>query len=324
MPVFDHFSFQEAIGAYLVAHILVIILGVSGLIDKVMKWIPVPIVMGMIVGVMIRFSTEMITSVTISPVLAGSAILVFLLSTRYFKKIPPVLSALFVAVLLAVFTNEFQFQNAHNAFILPQLIIPTFNFDAILSIGIPLALLIICTENAQAAGVLMAQGYKPPNNAMAIYGSIVGLIGSFFGAHAINIAGPMTAICSAEEVGKKESRYAAAAVCGGLFSTFGLFAAVVVPLVIAMPSVIVSVIAGLAMLGVLINSLKTAFSDSKFQMGAFFALIIGMSGVNFFNISAPLWAIVGSLFVSLLVEKDHFVWRVKEEKALGSKVETSV
>ena len=89
-----HFSFQEAIGAYLVAHILVIILGASGLIDKVMKWIPVPIVMGMIVGVMIRFSTEMITSVTISPILAGSAILVFLLSTRFFKKVPPVLSAL--------------------------------------------------------------------------------------------------------------------------------------------------------------------------------------------------------------------------------------
>jgi benzoate membrane transport protein len=41
-------------------------------------------------------------------------------------------------------------------------------------------------------------------------------------------------------------------------------------------------------------------------MGAFFALIIGMSGVSFFNISAPLWAIVGSLLVSILVEKDHF------------------
>ena len=315
-----HFSFNEAIGAYLVAHILVIILGVSGLIDKVMKWIPVPIVMGMIVGVMIRFATEMITSITISPLLAGSAILVFLLSSRFLKKVPPVLSALVVAVLLAVFTNEFQIQNVQDAFIIPQLIMPAFSLDAIVSIGIPLALLIICTENAQATGVLMAQGYKPPNSAMAIYGSIVGLIGSFFGAHAINIAGPMTAICSAKEVGKKESRYAAAVVCGVLFSTFGLFAAVVVPFVIAMPGVIVSVIAGLAMLGVLINSLKTAFSDSKFQMGAFFALIIGMSGVNFFNISAPLWAIVGSLFVSLLVEKEHFVLRVKAEKALGSKV----
>ena len=282
-----HFSLNEAIGAYIVAHILVIILGASGLIDKVMKWIPVPIVMGMIVGVMIRFATEMITSITISPLLAGSAILVFLLSSRFLKKVPPVLSALIVAVLLAVFTNEFKIQNVHNSFIIPQLIMPAFSLDAIVSIGIPLALLIICTENAQATGVLMAQGYKPPNSAMAIYGSIMGLIGSLFGAHAINIAGPMTAICSANEVGKKESRYAASVANGVFFSTFGLFAAMVVPFVIAMPGVIVSVIAGLAMLGVLINSLKTAFSDSKFQMGAFFALIIGMSGVNFFNISAP-------------------------------------
>lgn len=301
-----HFTMREAIGAYLVAHILIILLGASGLIDKVMRWIPIPIVMGMIVGVMIRFATDMITSLTVSPILAGSAILVYLLSTRFLKKFPPVLSALLVTVLLAIFMNEFQFQNAQSLFILPKFFIPTFSLDAVLSIGVPLALLIICTENAQASGVLMAQGYKPPNNAMAINGSIVGLIAAFFGGHAINIAGPMTAICSAEEVGTKESRYAAAVVSGGLFSIFGLFAAAVVPLVIAMPGVIVSVIAGLAMLGVLINSLKTAFSASTFQMGAFFALIIGMSDVSFFNISAPLWAIVGSLFVSFLVEREHF------------------
>ncbi|WP_085994144.1 benzoate/H(+) symporter BenE family transporter [Oceanobacillus senegalensis] len=318
-----HFSLNEAIGAYIVAHILVIVLGASGLIDKVMKWIPVPIVMGMIIGVMIRFATEMITSITISPLLAGSAILAFLLSSRLLKKVPPVLSALVVAVLLAVFMNEFKVQNVYDSFIIPQLIMPAFSLDAIISIGIPLALLIICTENAQATGVLMAQGYKPPNSAMAVNGSIVGLIGSLFGAHAINIAGPMTAICSANDVGRKESRYAASVACGVFFSAFGLFAAMVVPLVIAMPIVIVSVIAGLAMLGVLINSLKTAFSDSTFQMGAFFALIIGMSGVNFFNIGAPLWAIVGSLFVSFLVENEHFVSKVKAEKRNSSKAETS-
>ncbi|MBY0221758.1 MULTISPECIES: benzoate/H(+) symporter BenE family transporter [Sporosarcina] len=307
-----HFTMREAIGAYLVAHILIILLGASGLIDKVMRWIPIPIVMGMIVGVMIRFATDMITSLTVSPILAGSAILVYLLSTRFLKKFPPVLSALLVTVLLAIFMNEFQFQNAQSLFILPKFFIPTFSLDAVLSIGVPLALLIICTENAQASGVLMAQGYKPPNNAMAMNGSIVGLIAAFFGGHAINIAGPMTAICSAEEVGTKESRYAAAVVSGGLFSIFGLFAAAVVPLVIAMPGVIVSVIAGLAMLGVLITSLKTAFSANKFQMGAFFALIIGMSDVSFFNISAPLWAIIGSLFVSFLVEREHFARNKRE------------
>ncbi|WP_338469494.1 benzoate/H(+) symporter BenE family transporter [Niallia sp. XMNu-256] len=318
-----HFSINEAIGAYLIAHIIVILLGFTGLIDKVMKWIPVPIVMGMIVGVMIRFATEMITSVTISPLLAGVSILVFLLSTKFFKKVPPVLTTLIAAIILAIVTNQFQFQGAGDLFVLPQVIMPSFSLDAIVSIGIPLALLIICTENAQASGVLIAQGYKPPNSAMAVYGSTVGLIASFFGAHAINIAGPMTAICSAKEVGPKEGRYAASFANGAFFSAFGLFASMVVPFVVAMPGVIVTVIAGLAMLGVLINSLKTAFSDNKFQMGAFFALIIGMSGVSFFNISAPLWAIIGSLIVSFIVEKDHFVLKAKAEKKRKVSVETS-
>ncbi len=301
-----HFSLNEAIAAYLAANILVLILGASGLIDKVMKWIPIPIVMAMIVGVMIRFATEMITSITVSPLLAGTAILVFLLSSRYLKKVPPVLTALIAALLLAIFTNAFEVQNIHSVYTVPQLIMPVFSLEAIFSIGIPLALLIICSENAQATGVLMAQGFKPPNSAMAICGSAVGILASFFGGHATNIAGTMTAICSAKEVGEKESRYASSVLNGVFFSTFGLLASLIIPFVIAMPIVIVNVIAGLAMLGILINSLKTAFSDSKFQIGAFFALIIGVSGVNFFNISAPLWAILGGLLVSFLMETDHF------------------
>ena len=306
-----HFSLDEAIGAYLAANIIVLILGASGLIDKVMKWIPIPIVMAMIVGVMIRFATNMITSIAVSPVLAGSAILVFLLSTRFLKKIPPVLTAFIAAVLLAIATNAFSIQSIQYSFMIPQLIMPTFSLEAILSIGIPLALLIICSENAQATGVLMLQGYKPPISAMAIVGSIVGVIASFFGGHATNIAGTMTAICSAKEVGEKESRYASSVLNGVFFSTFGLLASLIIPFVIAMPIVIVNVIAGLAMMGILIHSLKTAFSDSKFQIGAFFALIIGISGVNFFNISAPLWAILGGLLVSFLIEKDHFKLRSK-------------
>ncbi|MCQ6276906.1 benzoate/H(+) symporter BenE family transporter [Bacillus sp. V3B] len=311
-----HFSLNEAIGAYIVANLLIFVLGLSGLIEKVMNWIPVPIVMGMIVGVMIRFATEMITSLSLSPLLAGSAILVYLLSSRFLKKLPPILPALVVSILLAFLTSEFKVETIQSAFILPQVEMPLFTLEAIVSISIPLALLIICTENAQATGVLLAQGYKPPVSAMSSYGASVGFFASFFGSHAANIAGPMTAICSAKETGKKESRYAASVVNGVWFAIFGLFASLVVPLVIAMPSAIVSAIAGLAMLGVLLNALKTAFSNSKFQMGAFFAFIIGMSGVNFFNISAPLWAIVGSLLVSLLIEKDHFEWKSKKDERM--------
>ncbi len=313
-----HFSLPEAIGAYLVANLIVLGLGATGLIDKVMNWIPVPIVMGMIVGVMMRFAIEMITSVEISPLLAGSAILVYLFSSRFIKKVPPVLVALVVSVLLAVVTNEFNFSKVQGSFMLPQLEIPTFSVQAIISLSIPLAILIICTENAQTTGILMAKGFKPPSSAMAVFGAILGFFASFFGAHAINTAGPMTAICASDDSGKKEGRYAASVANSVLFACFGVFAAFVVPFVIAMPAVIVSTIAGLAMIGVLLSSLKIAFADTTFQMGAFFALVIGMSGVNFFNIGAPLWAIVGSILVSLLIEKNDFDKKIKVENNLKS------
>ena len=37
------------------AGVIVLILGASGLIGKIMRWLPLPIVMAMITGAMIRF-----------------------------------------------------------------------------------------------------------------------------------------------------------------------------------------------------------------------------------------------------------------------------
>ncbi|WP_261133961.1 benzoate/H(+) symporter BenE family transporter [Bacillus sp. Marseille-Q3570] len=303
----SHFSLNEAAGAYLVAGIIVFILGISGLISKVMHWIPVPIVMAMIVGAMIKFGTGMITSLEKAPIIAGSAILVYLLSSSFVKKVPPILSAFLVAIILAVFTNQFHMGAMEPNFIIPQLVIPTFSLDAIISISIPLALLVIGAENAQATGVLIAQDYKPPINAMTIYSGIGGIVTSLFGGHNANVAGPMTAICASEESGKdKNARYASVVVNGVLFGAFGLLAGVAVPFVTAMPGVLIGTVAGLAMIGVLLSSLQSAFSKPRFQIGSFFALVIGMSGVSFFAISSPFWAIVGGVIVSYFIERRDF------------------
>ncbi|MCP3761105.1 benzoate/H(+) symporter BenE family transporter [Domibacillus sp. A3M-37] len=318
-----NFSLSDAAGAYLAAGIIVFVLGITGVIGKVTKWIPVPIVMAMIVGAMIRFGTDMILSVEQAPLVAGTAILVYLFSTRYIKKVPPILSAFLVAVILSISTGQFQVQEMDSAFSLPQMLFPTFNLDAIISIGIPLALLVIGAENAQATGVLMAQGYKPPVNAMTIISGIGGIVTSFFGGHNANIAGPMTAICSSKEAGEKQGRYASVIVCGVLFSAFGLFAGVVLPFVTAMPKVLIGTIAGLAMIGVLLNSLQSAFAKPRFQIGAFFALVIAMSGVSFFGVSSPFWAILGGIAVSLIIEKVDFATISNDQEGQGGEDEIS-
>jgi hypothetical protein len=55
------------------------------------------------------------------------------------------------------------------------------------------------------------------------------------------------------------------------------------------------------------------FSESL-RLWLFLAFIIGMSGVNFLNISTPLWTMIESLIVSFFIEKDHFEWKRIEEK----------
>ncbi|MGE7651262.1 benzoate/H(+) symporter BenE family transporter [Peribacillus frigoritolerans] len=302
----SNYSLNEAAGAYLAAGLIVFMLGITGVIGKVMDWIPVPIVMSMVVGTMISFGTEMIASLEKAPIIAGSSILVYLLSFRYIKKFPPILISFAVAIILSVWMGEFQVKDVSSVFVVPQLVTPSFNIDAIISMGIPLALLVIGAENAQATGVLNTQGYKPPVNEMTILSGIGGGITSFFGGHNANIAGSMTAICASKEAGQKEGRYAAVVVCGVLFSTFGLFAGTVMPFVAAMPKVLISTVAGLAMMGVLLSSLQEAFSKPQFQFGSFFALIIAMSGVHFYDISSPFWAILGGVAVSLIIEKPDF------------------
>lgn len=301
------FTINEAVGAYLLAGILVLIFGISGLVGKLMRWLPLPIVMAMIAGAMIRFGTGIITSANEAPVIGVAALIGFLLLPRLTKKIPPVLGALVLGIMAAGYVGGLNLSGVSYKFVAPQLFSPAFNLNAFFSISIPLAALVIGAENAQAIGVLMSKGYKAPINAITIISGIGGIATSFFGGHNANIAGPMTAICASEEAGdNKEGRYAASFINGILLIAFGLIASIAVAFVTGLPKELVGIVAGLAMMGVLIGSFDEAFSTKQFKVGAFFALIIAMSGITMLKISAPFWALLGGVIVSYLVEPKDF------------------
>ena len=54
----------------------------------------------------------------------------------------------------------------------PEFVMPTLSFKAIIDISLPLFFLVIGVQNIQAVGVLLAEDYKPPINAMYIVPSI--------------------------------------------------------------------------------------------------------------------------------------------------------
>lgn len=301
------FTFSEMVGAYLFAGLIVLVLGLTGLVRKVAAWLPFPIIMAMIAGALIRFGTGVVTAGVAAPVIVGAAVVGYLLLSKYVRAVPGVLGALALGTLAAVFTGGFGQIEGGLGLTAPQLFAPAFDVGAILAVGIPLALLVVGAENAQAMGVLMAEKYRPPFNAMTIISGIGGLVAPLFGGHNANIAGPMTAICSSEQAGEnREGRYAATVVNGVLFATFGVFAGVAVAVVTALPGPLVAAVAGLAMIGVLLSAFQGAFEARRFQFGAIFALVIALSGVSILGISSPFWALVGGVIASLVLERQDF------------------
>ena len=300
------YTFRQAAGAFLIAGVIVLIVGLTGLIGKVMKVLPLEIVMAMVAGCMLKFGTNIITYTQKSVVVCGSAVLAFLLIPRIFKKFPAVLAALIVGVAVAAATGSFGNMSSVT-YISPRLVAPAFSGSLILSCSIPLAALVIGAENAQAMGVLKAQGYNVPANTMTIASGIGGIVSGLFGAHNANIAGPMTAICSSNEAGPKEGRYAASVVNGITFLAFGLVAAYAIGFVNLIPVGLTYVLAGLAMINVLIQSFRDGFKSGKYKTGAFFALVVGVSGISILHIGAAFWSLVFGVIVSLICDRKDFV-----------------
>jgi len=304
----QQFPFAEMVGAFLVAGALVLVLGLTGLIRKVAAWLPFPIVMAMIAGALIRFATGVVDAAVAAPVIVGAAVVGYLLLSRYVKAVPGAVGALVLGIAAATVVGGFGALEANNLGLTsPVLVAPVFDLGAILAVGVPLAVLVIGAENAQAIGVLIAQRYRPPVNAMTMASGIGGLLAPLFGGHNANIAGPMTAICSSEQAGEaREGRYAATVLNGLLFIGFGVLAGAAVALVTALPAALVAAVAGLAMIGVLLTAFRGAFGEGRFQIGALVALVIAISNVSLLGVSSPFWALVGGVVASAVLEPRDF------------------
>jgi benzoate membrane transport protein len=307
-PILANFNLEAAAGAYFMSGVAVLLIGLSGQFRKLVAVIPTPIIMAMIAGVLIDFSISIIPSFQSSYIVVGLGILGYVVFTSYFERIPGIIGAIVLGTAAAVFQGQTAMSSVDVAIATPNLIFPAFSIDSMISIGVPLTVMVLGAENMQSIGVLQAEDYDPPINGMVTISGIGGILTSFLGGHNANIAGPSTAITASEISGEREGRYVASLITSVLYGAFGLFAASAVAFSNALPGDLVTMLAGLAMIPVLINAFESTFADtSRYRYGAIFALIIGMSGVTVSGIGAAFWSLVGGILLSLIVEYDD--WR---------------
>ncbi|MHB8983982.1 MAG: benzoate/H(+) symporter BenE family transporter [Carboxydocellales bacterium] len=301
-----YFNLSQAVGAYLITGLLILLLGLSGIMHKIMQRVPLAIIMATVAGVMLKFALGLVLAVKAAPVVGGLALAGYFLMPKLWPRVPPVLGAIILGIIGVLASGNIQAISWNGAFYLPQVVRPEFSPGAILTISIPLTLLVLGSENAQGIGVLMGAGYKPPINLMTIVSGLGTVAAALFGAHSANIAGVMTAICATQDNVAKEDRYGAAVVDGLLFMLFGLFAGAALKLIKVLPGSLITLLAGLAMVPVLIGAMNHGFSGKKFKLATFAAFVIALSEISLWKISAPFWALLGGLIIALTIERKDF------------------
>jgi benzoate membrane transport protein len=312
------FPFSEAVGAYFVVGLVTLILTVTGAIKKVVEHIPGPVMLGMVGGVLLSFGVSLFAASIKTPSIYGLMMVIFfavMAFRRFSQKFPPIIVAMVAGAALLYFSGMVKPVPLTWHFAVPHLAVPAFSWQAILNISVPLFFLVIGVQNIQAVGVLMAEGYETPINAMYLIPSIGAFINALIGAHPAVTAGPSTAICSSSAAGeRKDLRFIAAFFEGVFWFCFALSAKVAVDAVKLVPAEFTAVLTGLAMFDVFGSAFRGAFT-AKFKAGAVVAFFIAVTNLSILNIGAPFWAIVLGVLTSLVAERDDFKFFADAKKA---------
>jgi benzoate membrane transport protein len=302
-PSLQHLSFPEVVGAFFTSGILILALGATGVVRRIMASVPMPIVMAMVAAVFLKFGTDIVASTQTNPLVAVPMVVTFLLLTAVpalGRFLPPVLGTLVVGCLAVAATGQISLQVGGPILASPILTLPEFTWAAQLELVVPLALTVLFVQNGQGIAVLRAAGHNPPVNVFAIVSGAFSLLNASCGAVSACVTGPTNALLTSS--GTKQRQYTAAVVFGVLAIGCALLAPALTRLMLATPREFILVLGGIAMLRALQQAFVTAFATT-FTLGSLVTFVVTMSGMNLFNIHPAFWGLVVGYAVSRMLER---------------------
>jgi len=297
------FSFAEIVGANLVAGIAILVLGLVGIGERIMAWLPLPIVMGMFGGSILVYVTRMVAASVEDFLVAGITLISYLIG-RFVNnpRLPPMGLAVVIGGIAVVIFGDPATDAISFAF--PQLSFPSIEFSvsAIIAVSMPMVILALGLGNVQGLGFLITQGYRVPVTPVTVVVGLNSIVNSILGGHPATVARTGAAILAGPDAGPKETRYWANLIASTLTLSIAIGAGTLTSLLATLPRTFVVTLAGLAILSALQSALETAFGG-KLKFGALAALVVAATPFSVFGITSAFWAIVAGILASLMAER---------------------
>ena len=287
--------YSEAIGAYIFASGLIVLIGLTGTFDRLMRRIPASIVAALLAGVLFKIGLEICVAAEQQPLLVVAMLIAYLLGKRLLPRYA-VLAALIVGSVLAAIFGLLNFEHFELQLAVPEWTTPSFSLAAAISIGIPLFIVAMASQNLPGMAVLRANGYDVPASPLLSITGLTSILLAPFGSHGIHMAAISAAICAGPEAHEDpKKRYTAAIWCGVFYAIAGIFGATLAALFAALPKALILSIAALALFASIIGGLTQAMSEPKEREAALITFLVTASGMTLFSVGSAFWGIVAGL-----------------------------
>lgn len=298
-------SYSELVGASMLAGAGVFLVSALGLSSRLANWIPAPVVLGLLVGAILPFLTDTFSALNESPLIVGSTLVAFILSRAILKgRIPAILPALLIGLLMTALTGQFSAPSERLKFIIPAITLPAFSLHSVLTAAPVLIVLISLQSNIPSIIYLEKQGYPIKERKIGMISGAATLLTSFLGPNGISLSLPATSLISGPEAGPKDRRYLAVFVIAGIAGSAGLAAGFANEIPAILPQPLLLSLAGLAILNIFIESVRQIV-NGPLLYAPLLALAISLSDISLLGFGSFFWGLIIGSAVAWLWEADN-------------------
>jgi benzoate membrane transport protein len=290
-----HGGYAAALGAFVVAGLLTVVAGLSARFERAIAAIPAPVASALLAGVLLPVCLAPARAAVVFPGLTAPVIVTWLVLTRIARRlaVPGALLAAGVALAVDGRLSAGAFRHP-----LPSLTatLPHLDLGAVVSVGVPLFLVTMASQNLAGMSVLNLHGYRPRLRPVLTTTGAASVLIAPFGGHGINLAAITAGLMAGPDAGPRpERRWIAGAAGGTVHVGLGLAATLATAFIATSPPLLIEAVAGLALLGALGGALSAATADPGHRDAALVTLVVTASQITALGLSAPFWGLIAGL-----------------------------
>lgn len=296
VTLFPGLSLNEAVGAYITAAALIGLIGITGMFDRLMRFIPQGVAYGMMAGILFQFGARAFASMPTLPLLTAGMVLGYLVFKRLWPRYHMVL-VLALGLLLTACLPHAPWPSPDLRPTWPVFISPTWNWSSTFSLALPLALVSLSGQFMPAMAILRSAGYDTEARPIILVTSAVSMVTALFGGITTVLAAITAALCTGKEAhADPRKRYVAGLANGLVYLIGGSFGGLLIWLFAVLPPSFVAVLAGLALMGAITSNVMGAVKDEAHREAAMLTFLATASGVSFMGLGSAFWGVtLGSL-----------------------------